>query len=162
MRDKLQKSVSNSDEKVTPTDPSEGHTEEEDYSSIRTFKTMPIGTLRPIDTLPVYDLSKSEHAIRRTSARALRRKMSQLHQMAKGEEAHTEALKLLTVKQERFNYFNDSLKMMRDLVRISFSLREVPEAKRLAHLAEELENFNAFLLKRESLSHNRRYRGLLC
>ncbi|KAK4534240.1 hypothetical protein CDCA_CDCA01G0265 [Cyanidium caldarium] len=55
---------------------------------------------------------------------------------------------LLATKQERFDYFNDSLAFVRALVRVSLRLRAVPLNRRSAVLAHALEQISDTLLQR--------------
>ncbi|PXF43302.1 Phosphatidylinositol 4-kinase [Gracilariopsis chorda] len=55
---------------------------------------------------------------------------------------------LLTMKQERFDYFNDSVSIAKAFVALSLSTRELPQDQRQAHLARGLEKINDILLRR--------------
>mmetsp|Transcript_3344 Transcript_3344/g.10191 ORF Transcript_3344/g.10191 Transcript_3344/m.10191 type:complete len:766 (+) Transcript_3344:232-2529(+) len=124
--------------------------EDDNHSSLRSFNTLPINGAQQPKVLPLYDRTRSESELRSISARSLRNKLESMSQVS-GDDADQEiakALKLLTLKQERFDYFNDCVKLMRRLVRISLGLRDVPEAHRKARLTEDLEELNDFILNR--------------
>ncbi|CAN8070414.1 unnamed protein product [Agarophyton chilense] len=55
---------------------------------------------------------------------------------------------LLTMKQERFDYFNDSVSIAKAFVALSLSTRELPQDQRYAHLTKGLDNINDILLRR--------------
>lgn len=55
---------------------------------------------------------------------------------------------LLTMKQERFDYFNDSVSIAKAFVSLSLSTRELPQDQRQAHLTKGLEKINDILLRR--------------
>lgn len=55
---------------------------------------------------------------------------------------------LLSMKQERFDYFNDSLSVVKAFVRLSLSLRDVPQEERAVKLKAGLEDVNGILLRR--------------
>ncbi len=57
---------------------------------------------------------------------------------------------LVRMKQERFDYFTDSLAIVREFVQLSLSTREKPESERQAHLSRGLQNVNEMLLRRMS------------
>lgn len=55
---------------------------------------------------------------------------------------------LLSMKQERFDYFNDALAIMRLFVGLSLALRDVPQEKRREQATKGLERINDRLLRR--------------
>lgn len=55
---------------------------------------------------------------------------------------------LLTMKQERFDYFNDSVTIAKAFIRLSLSTRELAQEQRQSHLQEGLEKINEILLRR--------------
>lgn len=57
-------------------------------------------------------------------------------------------LTLLTMKHERYDYFNDSVAIARAFVRLSLTTRDTPEEQRRVHLAKGLEQINDILLRR--------------
>lgn len=59
-----------------------------------------------------------------------------------------DALALLTMKQERFDYFNDTLTIVKAFVKLSLSLRELPVEARAVHLRRGLLRINDLLLAR--------------
>lgn len=63
-------------------------------------------------------------------------------------QADFDPVTLLTMKKERFDYFNDSLSIARQFVRLSLTTRELPNDQRQAHLAQGLERINDILLRR--------------
>lgn len=63
-------------------------------------------------------------------------------------QADFDPVTLLTMKKERFDYFNDSLSIAREFVRLSLTTRDLQNEQRQAHLAEGLERINDILLRR--------------
>eukprot|EP00177_Eucheuma_denticulatum_P005721 GFKZ01010430.1.p1 GENE.GFKZ01010430.1~~GFKZ01010430.1.p1 ORF type:complete len:912 (+),score=165.91 GFKZ01010430.1:176-2911(+) len=63
-------------------------------------------------------------------------------------QADFDPVTLLTMKKERFDYFNDSLSIAREFVRLSLTTRDLPNEQRQAHLAQGLERINDILLRR--------------
>lgn len=63
-------------------------------------------------------------------------------------EKDFDPLTLLTMKQERFDYFNDSLSIAQEFVRLSLTTRDLPQEQRQAHLSQGLESINDILLRR--------------
>lgn len=57
-------------------------------------------------------------------------------------------LALLTMKKERFDYFNDSISIARQFVRLSLTTRDLPNEQRQAHLTKGLRAINDMLLRR--------------
>lgn len=55
---------------------------------------------------------------------------------------------LLTMKKERFDYFNDSISITREFVRLSLTTRDLSHDQRQAHLRAGLEKINNILLRR--------------
>eukprot|EP00178_Gracilaria_changii_P001646 TRINITY_DN1234_c0_g1_i1.p1 TRINITY_DN1234_c0_g1~~TRINITY_DN1234_c0_g1_i1.p1 ORF type:complete len:976 (+),score=156.00 TRINITY_DN1234_c0_g1_i1:3-2930(+) len=55
---------------------------------------------------------------------------------------------LLTMKQERFDYFNDSIFIAKAFVGLSLSTRELPLDQRQSHLTNGLNKINDILLRR--------------
>lgn len=55
---------------------------------------------------------------------------------------------LLTMKQERFDYFNDSVSIAKEFVRLSLTTREKPQEERKSHLRNGLAKINDILLRR--------------
>lgn len=55
---------------------------------------------------------------------------------------------LLTMKKERFDYFNDSISIARGFVRLSLTTRDLPNEQRQSHLCAGLEKINDILLRR--------------
>ncbi|KAI0565065.1 Phosphoinositide 3-kinase [Gracilaria domingensis] len=55
---------------------------------------------------------------------------------------------LLTMKQERFDYFNDSISIAKAFVSLSLSTRELQQDQRQAHLTAGLDKINDILLRR--------------
>jgi Phosphatidylinositol 3- and 4-kinase len=55
---------------------------------------------------------------------------------------------LLTMKQERFDYFNDSLAIAKAFVRVSLAMRDLPSDDRAVYLQTALEDINDLLLRR--------------
>mmetsp|Transcript_38063 Transcript_38063/g.151126 ORF Transcript_38063/g.151126 Transcript_38063/m.151126 type:complete len:910 (-) Transcript_38063:550-3279(-) len=98
----------------------------------------------------IYDYEKPEQELRAVSAKALRRKLVEIHNFLEdeGDEGHLDALRYLTLKQERFNYFNDSLQLMRDLMTISIKLRKIPKGERKKSLKASLKLVDALILER--------------
>lgn len=63
-------------------------------------------------------------------------------------EKDFDPLTLLTMKQERFDYFNDSLSIAQEFVRLSLTTRDLPQDRRQAHLSKGLDSINDILLRR--------------
>lgn len=61
-----------------------------------------------------------------------------------------DALELVRMKQERFDYFQDSLAIIKHLVQLSLSTRDQPETARQSHLVNGLQSVNEMLLRRMS------------
>jgi len=59
-----------------------------------------------------------------------------------------DALALLTMKQERFDYFNDTLTIVKAFVKLSLTLRELPVEVRAVQLRRGLLRINDLLLAR--------------
>lgn len=98
----------------------------------------------------IYDLKRPERELSNLSEVALRCKLASLTSIASSKRSTEEqALRLLTVKQERFNYFSDYTKLMKELVRISLSLRDVHKQDRKEKLCEKLEAVNQLILDRK-------------
>lgn len=57
-------------------------------------------------------------------------------------------LALLTMKKERFDYFNDSLSIAKAFVRLSLTARDVQQDQRRVHLVKGLDIINDMLLRR--------------
>ncbi|CDF38036.1 unnamed protein product [Chondrus crispus] len=55
---------------------------------------------------------------------------------------------LLTMKQERFDYFNDSISIANEFVRLSMTTKDLPQEQRQSHLSNGLNNINDILLRR--------------
>lgn len=64
------------------------------------------------------------------------------------DDAGFDPSSLLTMKQERFDYFNDTLTVAKVFVRLSLVLRDVPIEEREAKLKAGLEEINDILLRR--------------
>mmetsp|Transcript_25236 Transcript_25236/g.99607 ORF Transcript_25236/g.99607 Transcript_25236/m.99607 type:complete len:451 (-) Transcript_25236:1228-2580(-) len=96
--------------------------------------------------LDYYDLHLTESQLRNMSARALRKKIEILCDSAGERNFELESLNLLTIKQERCDYFNMCIALMRSLVKISLSMMNYPDAKRKKRLREELESVDSLIL----------------
>lgn len=63
-------------------------------------------------------------------------------------EADFDPLALLAMKQERFDYFNDSVSIAKAFISLSLTTRELPNDQRQAHLVNGLNAINDMLLLR--------------
>lgn len=71
-------------------------------------------------------------------------------QLKKGteSEADFDPVALLTMKQERFDYFNDSISIANEFVRLSMTTKDIAQEQRQSHLSNGLNNINDILLRR--------------
>lgn len=63
-------------------------------------------------------------------------------------EADFDPLALLAMKQERFDYFNDSVSIAKAFICLSLTTRELPNDQRKTHLVNGLNAINDMLLRR--------------
>lgn len=63
-------------------------------------------------------------------------------------DADFDPVTLLTMKQERFDYFNDSISIANEFVRLSMTTKDLPQEQRQVHLSNGLGNINDILLRR--------------
>lgn len=70
------------------------------------------------------------------------------HRLQPDLDADFDPLALLAMKQERFDYFNDSISIAKAFVRLSLTTRDKPGDERQVHLSSGLQEINDMLLRR--------------
>lgn len=114
-----------------------------DASTLRKQKSKP----PPLAALPSGSTDRSSSSTRaeeKSAVKKLRTDPAALMSL------DMDPMTLVRMKQERFDYFTDSLAITKSFVQLSFSTREIPQGERQDHLTRGLRIVNEMLLRRMS------------